>query len=67
MKTEMRKLNLLSPRWWNPLFWLVVVLGPVLGMFVGTVAGAFYGLLIGYERGLDAARNKTKLLISKLP
>ena len=63
----MRKLNLLSPRWWNPLFWLVVVLGPVLGMFVGTVAGAFYGLLIGYERGLDAARNKTKLLISKLP
>ena len=67
MMTELRKMNLLSPRWWNPLFWLVVVLGPVLGMFVGTVAGAFYGLLIGYERGLDAARNKTKLLISKLP
>lgn len=63
----MKKVNLLAPKWWNPLFWLVVVLGPVLGVVAGTVAGAFYGLLIGYEKGLETAHRKMRQLNAKLP
>lgn len=62
MKTDIKKMNLLAPKWWNPLFWLVVILAPVFGI----VAGAFYGLLIGYEKGLDTSSNKLHKIIAKL-
>ena len=47
MKTDIKQVNVLAPKWWNPLFWLVVVLAPVFGIIAGTVGGAFCGLLIG--------------------
>lgn len=69
MKTK--KVNLLAPKWWNPLFWLVVVLapvlGPILGIIIGGVYGAFYGLLIGYEKGLNTAENKLNKFLATLP
>lgn len=67
MKTDIKQVNVLAPKWWNPLFWLVVVLAPVFGIIAGTVAGAFYGLLIGYEKGLKTAGNKLHEIIAKLP
>ena len=67
MKTEIKKMKLFEPNWWNPLFWLVVVLAPVCGIIAGIVAGAFYGLLIGYEMGLETAGNKVHKIIDKLP
>lgn len=67
MEKDIKKINLLTAKWWNPLFWLVVLLAPVFGIIAGTVAGAFYGLLIGYERGLETACNKLDNIISKLP
>lgn len=67
MEKDIKKINLLTAKWWNPLFWLVVLLAPVFGIIAGTVAGAFCGLLIGYERGLETACNKLDNIISKLP
>ena len=67
MKTEIKKMKLFEPNWWNPLFWLVVVLAPVCGIIAGIVAGAFCGLLIGYERGLDMANGYVRKIIAKLP
>ena len=67
MKTDIKQVNVLAPKWWNPLFWLVVVLAPVFGIIAGTVAGAFYGLLIGYEKGLETAGNMLHKIIAKLP
>ena len=67
MNTKNKKVSLLAPKWWNPLFWLVVVLAPVFGIIAGTVAGAFFGLLIGYEKGLETAGNKLHKIIAKLP
>lgn len=67
MKTDIKKMDLLAPKWWNPLFWLVVVLAPVFGIIAGTVSGAFFGLLIGYEEGLGIARDKLHKIIAKLP
>ena len=67
MNTEIKKLNVLAPKWWNPLFWLVVVLAPVFGIIAGTVAGAICGLLIGYERGLAIASRKLNKIIASLP
>lgn len=67
MKTDIKKMNLLAPKWWNPLFWLVVVLAPVFGIIAGTVTGAFCGLLIGYEKGLETAGNKLHKIIANLP
>lgn len=67
MKTENRNIKLFAAKWWNPLFWLVVVLAPVFGIIAGTVAGAFCGLLIGYEKGLETAGNKLHKIIAKLP
>ena len=63
MERENKKMNLLSPRWWNPLFWLVVVLAPVAGI----VVGGFTGLLCGYEKGLEYARYKMHELNRSLP
>ncbi len=56
MKTKIQKL--LLPKWWNPLFWLLVVFAPMLGVVAGILGGAFAGMLMGYERGLDVARKK---------
>lgn len=67
MKTEIKKVKVLAPKWWNPLFWLVVVLAPVLGIIVGTVGGAFIGFLMGYESGLETAGDKLHEIIEKLP
>ena len=67
MKTDIKQVNVLAPKWWNPLFWLVVVLAHVFGIIAGTVGGAFYGLLIGYEKGLETAGNKLHKIIAKLP
>lgn len=70
MKTDIKQVNVLAPKWWNPLFLLVAVLAPVFGIIAGTVAGtvagAFYGLLIGYEKGLETAGNKLHKIIAKL-
>lgn len=66
MERDMKKLSLFAPKWWNPLFWLVVVLAPVFGIVVGTVGGAFYGLLIGYEKGLETACEKLHKITSTL-
>lgn len=63
MERENKKMNLLSPRWWNPLFWLVVVLAPVAGI----VVGGFTGLLCGYEKGLEYARCKMHEINRSLP
>ncbi len=67
MKTCFKKVDLLAPKWWNPLFWLVVVLAPVFGIIAGTVSGAFCGLLMGYEKGLKTACKKLNQIIAKLP
>ena len=67
MKTDIKQVNVLAPKWWNPLFWLVVILAPVVGIIAGIVAGAFCGLLIGYERGLDMANGYVRKIIAKLP
>ena len=67
MNKSIKNLNVLCAKWWNPLFWLVVVLAPVFGIIAGTVAGAFCGLLIGYEKGLETAGNKLHKIIAKLP
>lgn len=67
MKTEIKKVNVLAPKWWNPLFWMVVVLAPVFGIIAGTVAGAFCGLLQGYEKGLGIASDKLHKIIAKMP
>ena len=63
MKTDIKQVNVLAPKWWNPLFWLVVFLAPVFGIIAGTVAGAFFGLQIGYEKGLEKACNKIAKLL----
>ena len=67
MKTDIKQVNVLAPKWWNPLFWLVVVLAPVFGIIAGTVSGAFYGFLIGYEKGLETAGDKFHKIIANLP
>lgn len=67
MKTEIKKVNVLAPKWWNPLFWMVVVLAPVFGIIAGTVVGAIYGLLQGYDVGLAIASDKLHKIIAKLP
>lgn len=67
MKTEIKKVNVLAPKWWNPLFWMVVVLAPVFGIIAGTVAGAFCGLLQGYDVGLAIASDNLHKIIAKLP
>lgn len=58
--------NLIAPKWWNPLFWLVVFLAPVFGIAAGTVYGAFNGLLIGYEKGMEIAGDMVHKIIAKL-
>ena len=58
MKTDIKQVNVLAPKWWNPLFWLLVIFAPLLGILAGIVGGAFSGMLIGYESGLDVARRK---------
>lgn len=65
MKTDIKKL--LTPKLWNPLLWLVVILAPVVGTILFTIGGAFTGMLVGYERGLDFAHRKLNRIISQLP
>lgn len=67
MKKEIRDVNIFTPKLYNPLFWLVIILAPVIGPAVGFVTGSVCGLLIGYEKGLEAARNKLHKLTVKLP
>ena len=71
MKTDIKQVKVFAAKWWNPLFWLLVViapvLGPVLGIILGGVYGAFCGLLIGYEKGLNEAGNKLNKFLATLP
>lgn len=67
MKTEMKKLNLLAAKWWNPLLWAVVVFAPLFGVLAGAVCGVVIGGVSGYEKGLEAAWGKLHTLLSKLP
>ncbi|MBQ8454227.1 MAG: hypothetical protein IJ537_02635 [Bacteroidaceae bacterium] len=67
MKTDIKKVKAFAPKWWNPLFWLVVVLAPVFGMVAGTIGGAFCGLLIGYEKGLETASGKMHQINAQFP
>lgn len=56
-----------APIWWNPLFWLFVLLAPVFGVIAGGVSGMFCGVLIGWEKCLGAACFKLRQFNSKLP
>lgn len=67
MKTNIKNVNLLVPKWWNPLFWLVVIFAPVVVTILFTIYGAFTGLLIGYEKGLDFTSHKLNRFIAMLP
>ena len=67
MKTDIKQVNVLASKWWNPLFWMVVLLAPVFGIIAGTVGGAFYGFLIGYEKGMETAGEKLHKIIANLP
>lgn len=67
MKEDIKSTKLFAPKWWNPLFWIVVIFAPVLCMAAGVVAGALTGLLIGYEKGLDIASRKLNRFIATLP
>lgn len=67
MKTEIKKMDLLAARWWNPLFWSVVVFAPLFGLLLGIVYGALIGGVGGYEKGLEEACRKLHHLLSKLP
>lgn len=67
MRNEIKSANIFAPKWYNPLFYLVIILAPVIGLAVGSVTGSVCGLLIGYEKGLEAARNKLHKLTVKLP
>ena len=63
----MKNLSFLAPKWWNPLFWMVVILAPIVSTILFTIGGAFTGMLVGYERGLDFAHRKLNRIISQLP
>ena len=67
MKTDIKKMNLLAPKWWNPLFWVVVVLAPVLGIAIGAVYGVFCGMIMGYGKGLSMATRKMDKFLATLP
>lgn len=66
MKREIKKMDLLAARWWNPLFWLAVLFGPVFGILSGIVCGALCGMLLGYEKGLETASKKLHVINKKM-
>lgn len=59
--------NALTPRWWNPLSWVVTVLAPVFGIVGGIVAGCLVGLLVGYQRGLELSNRNMEKILNALP
>ena len=67
MKIDIKQVNVLAPKWWNPLFWLVVVFAPVAGIVAGILVGGFTGLMAGYEKGLEYARCKMHDINRRLP
>ena len=67
MKTDIKKFDLKAPKWWNPLFWIAVILSPVVGIVVGIIVGTFGGLLMGYERGMEYALKRVKQVLAKMP
>lgn len=62
----MKKVNLFAARWWNPLVWLYVVLGPVVWPILSAVAGIFIGAVLGYEEGLRRACDKMEKIVNKI-
>lgn len=69
MKTERineRIENVLAPRWWNPLSWVVTALAPVFGIVVGVVSGCVVGLLVGYQKGLELSSGNIGKILSKI-
>ncbi len=67
MRTDIKNQKLFAPKWWNPLFWTVVIFAPVLGIAAGLIAGVLIGLLRGYETGLDIASKNLKRFIAPMP
>lgn len=67
MKKNFNRVSLFAARWWNPLFWLLVLIIPPLGIICGIACGVFTGFLLGYERSLDITCRKLRALISTLP
>ena len=67
MKTDIKKFDPTAPKWWNPLFWIAVILSPVVGIVVGIIVGTFGGLLMGYERGMEYALKRVKQVLAKMP
>lgn len=67
MKKTINFERIFAPRWWNPLFWLFVLLAPVFGIIAGGVCGLFCGVLIGLEKCLDSASGKLRQFNAKLP
>ncbi len=42
-------------RWWNPLYWALLLAAPLLGVVCGIVAGACCGVLIGFQTGIHGS------------
>lgn len=62
----MKQVNVFSVRWWNPLFWLYVIVGPFVWAILMAVAAVFAGVAIGYLEGLRKACSKMDELTKKI-
>lgn len=56
----------LKPRWWNPLFWMVVIMAPAGFVLVGSLSGILTGMMVGLERGLEYVSELTKKAVGEL-
>ena len=56
----------LTPRWWNPLSWIVTGLAPVLGIVVGIVSGCLVGLLVGFQKELELSNSNMEKILKEL-
>lgn len=67
MNTNFKNRKLLVPRWWNPLFWSVVIFAPLAVFLAGMLYGLLQGLLMGYEKGLAFSHYMLNRFISTMP
>ena len=62
----MKQVNVFSVRWWNPLFWLYVIVAPFVWAILMAVAAVFAGVAIGYLEGFRKVCSKMEELTKKL-